>query len=121
MCLKGCRGVLCGGHSHHPDPTLLSGMLLYAHHTQLQLPGGQKERAVWGLSPTGAVLALVTKAGSVFAALTASVSTVLRGLISVKAHLLSQPLPLQWALPRSIVLGLCFSLVFSLVLRAAWA
>ena len=74
-----------------------------------------------GPEPNRGGLALVTKAGSVFAALTASVSTVLLGLISVKAHLLSQPLPLQWALPRSIVLGLCFSLVFSLVLRAAWA
>lgn len=51
---------------------------------------------MWGgLSPTGAVLALVTKAGSVFAALTPSVSTVLWGLISDKAHLLSQPLPLS--------------------------
>lgn len=74
-----------------------------------------------GPSPTGAVLALVTKTGSVFAALTPSVSTVLRGLISDKAHLLSLPLPLQWALPRSIVLGLCFSVVCSLVLRATWA
>lgn len=112
MCLKGCGGVLCGGRSHHPDPTLLSGMLLSAHRTQLQLPGGQKERAVWGLSPTGAVLALVTKAGSVFAALTASVSTVLQGLISVKAHLLSQPLPLQWAFLGQLCWVCAFLLCF---------
>lgn len=28
------------------DPDFLSGLLLSEHHTQLQLPGGQKERAV---------------------------------------------------------------------------
>lgn len=49
---------------------------------------------MWGAQAQPGQSWLVTKAGSVFAALTPSVSTVLRGLISDKAHLLSQPLPL---------------------------
>lgn len=31
-----------------PDPAFVSGLLLSEHHIQLQLPGGQKERAVQG-------------------------------------------------------------------------
>lgn len=42
-----------------PDPVLLSGLLLSVCHTQLQLPGGQQERAVGGgLSPTQPALAV---------------------------------------------------------------
>lgn len=62
----------------------------------------------------------ITKAGSVFAALTPSVSSVTPRPVSDEARLLSQPLTFQGASHRSISLGLCFSFVVSLALRPAW-
>lgn len=64
-----------------------------------------------GLSPTGAVLALVTKAGSVCCLNPKCLHCSLGPHLRQGPPALSAPAS-QWALPRSIVLGLCFS-VFS--------
>lgn len=64
--------LLWEGHSQHPDLVFFSGLLLSEHHIQLQLPGGQKEGAVWGRPEPNPASpgCCITKAGAVFAALT---------------------------------------------------